>query len=141
MREEEGKRWFAVESKSFEISIEGLGGRLRGVIVERGRGYFRWVRFGKLSLSCLLAGVEACCRDVELPRWSKGWKENGRFFRLECQENGAGRFIFCKVVMAETKSFSLVFPEGEGIHGGWFILAENLRSLGVVPFSEKKVEP
>ena len=130
-----------MESKSFEISIEGLGGRLRRVIVERGRGYFRWVRFGKLSLSCLLAGVEACCRDVELPRWSKGWKENGRFFRLECQENGAGRFIFCKVVMAETKSFSLVFPEGEGIHGGWFILAENLRSLGVVPFSEKKVEP
>ena len=130
-----------MESKSFEISIEGLGGNLRGVIVERGRGYSRWVRFGECSLRCLLAGVEACCRDVEMPRWSKGWKENGRFLRLECRENGAGRFIFCKVVTAEKKSFSLVFPEGEGIHGGWLILAENLRALGVVPFSEEKVEP
>ena len=130
-----------MESKSFEISIEGLGGNLRGVIVERGRGYSRWVRFGECSLICLLAGVEACCRDVEMPRGSKGWKENGRFLRLECRENGAGRFIFCKVVTAEKKSFSLVFPEGEGIHGGWLILAENLRALGVVPFSEEKVEP
>ena len=45
---EEGKRWFAVESKSFDISVEELGGRLRGVIVERGRGYSRWVRLGSL---------------------------------------------------------------------------------------------
>lgn len=34
-----------------------------------------------------------------------------------------------------------MFPEGEGIHGGWLIVAENLRALGVVPFSEKNVEP
>ena len=49
--------------------------------------------------------------------------------------------IFCKVVTAEAKSFSLVFLEGEGNHGGWFILAEKLRSLEVVPFSEEKVDP
>ena len=65
---EEGKRWFAVESKSFDIFVEGLGGRLRGVIVERGRGYSRWVKFGELSLHCLLAGLEACSRDFELLR-------------------------------------------------------------------------
>ena len=126
-RGEEGKRcWFAVESKSFDISVEELGGRLRGVIVEHERGYSRWVRFRELSLRCLLAGAEACCRDDGLLRWSKGWKERGRCFRLECRENGVGRFLFCKVVTAESKSFSLVFPEGEGNHRGWFILAEKL---------------
>ena len=65
---EEGKWWFVVESKSFDIFVEGLGGRLRGVIVERGRGYSRWVRFRELSLRYLLAGLEACCRDFELLR-------------------------------------------------------------------------
>ena len=139
-----GRCWFAVESKSFDIPVEELGKRLRGVIVERGRGFSSWVRFGELSLGCILAGVEACCRDVWLSRWNKGWEEGGRKVKLECRENGAGRFIFCKAVtavMAESKSFSLVFPEGRGNHGGWLILAEKLRSLGVAPiFEEKKVE-
>ena len=61
-----------MESKSFDISIEELGGRLRGVVVESERGFSRWVRFEELDLGCLLVGVEACCRDVGLSRWTKG---------------------------------------------------------------------
>ena len=45
------------------------------------------------------------------------------------------------MLTAKSKSFSLVFPEGKGNHGSWFILAEKLRSLRVVPFSEEKVDP
>ena len=41
-----GKGWFAVEKKSFDISIEEVGGRLWGVIVERSRGVSSWIRFG-----------------------------------------------------------------------------------------------
>ena len=128
------------ESKSFDIFVEKLGGRLRGVIVECGRGFSKWVRFGELGLGCLLVWVEACCRDVGLSRWSKGWKEGDRLFMLECRENGAGRFLFCKVVMTESKSFSLVFSKGKGNHGGSFILDEKLRSLGVVHFFEENVD-
>ena len=106
--------------------------------MERGRGFSRWVRFEEFSLGCLLVGVEAACRDVGLSRWSKGWKEGGRIFMLKCWENRARRFLFCKVVMAKSKSFSLVFLEGKGNNGGWFILAEKLRSLGVVPFFRGK---
>ncbi|RVW35319.1 hypothetical protein CK203_098703 [Vitis vinifera] len=107
-----GRCWFAMESKSFDIFVEELGGRLRWVIVERGRGFS-----------------------------SKGWEEGGRQFKLECRENGARRFLFCKVVTIESKGFSLVLAEGKGNHGGWLILAEKLRSLRVVPiFEEKKVE-
>ncbi|RVW36101.1 hypothetical protein CK203_079675 [Vitis vinifera] len=52
-----GRRWFAVESKSFELLIDDAGGKLRGCIWER-CGITSWIRFGDLSLSSLLAGVE-----------------------------------------------------------------------------------
>lgn len=50
--------------------------------------------------------------------------------------NGAGRFLFCFVVAEEEKRFLLVFPKGTGFHGGWLVLVEKLRSLGVAPSSE-----
>ena len=59
-----GRCWFAVDSKSFEISVEVFGERCKGIIVERSRGFTSWVRFGSFSLCCLLEGVEACCRGV-----------------------------------------------------------------------------
>ena len=34
------------------------------------------------------------------------------------------------------KSYNLTFPEGKGIAGGWKILAEKLRQLGVRPSKE-----
>ena len=33
-----GRGWFAVDSKSFDISIEVAGGKLKSVIVEKARG-------------------------------------------------------------------------------------------------------
>ena len=57
-----GRCWFAVDSKSFEISVDVSGERLKGIIVEKSRGFTSWIRFGNFSLCCLLEGVEACCR-------------------------------------------------------------------------------
>lgn len=54
---------FDVELRSFEISVEDAGGKLRGIILERSRGFNSWIRFGDISLSCLLEGVEVCCRE------------------------------------------------------------------------------
>ncbi|KAL6312969.1 hypothetical protein AAG906_027636 [Vitis piasezkii] len=86
-----GRCWFAVDSKSFEISVEVYGERCKGIIVERSRGFTSWVRFGSLSLCCLL----------------EGWRP------------AAG-----------------VVSEGKGIMGGWALLAEKLRSLGVMSRDE-----
>ena len=33
-----GKRWFAIESKTFEVSVEKARGKIRGTIMERSRG-------------------------------------------------------------------------------------------------------
>lgn len=125
------KSWFAVEAKAFEISIEEVSGKLRGVIVERGRGFFNWIKFGEVSLRCLLGGVEACCREEDSSVCNKVWKENWRAYKLQRCVNGAGSFILCSVYDVEAKRFNLIFPEGRGLPGGWSTLASKLRSLGV----------
>ena len=66
---------FAMESKSFNLSVEVVGRNLRGVIEARGKGLSTWIRFGDLGLRYLLEGVEHCCRDEDLVRWSKAWEE------------------------------------------------------------------
>ena len=55
-----GKTGFAVEAKTFEISIEEKNNKLRGCIWERCKGATSWVRFGESSLHRLLLGIEDC---------------------------------------------------------------------------------
>ncbi|RVW65101.1 hypothetical protein CK203_034942 [Vitis vinifera] len=84
-----GKCWFAMDSKSFGISVEAYGERLKGIIVERSRGFTSWIRFGNLSLCCLLEGVEACYRGVIVQGFVKSWEDGGRRFKLESRANEA----------------------------------------------------
>ena len=126
-----GSCWFAVDSKSFEISVDVLGKKLKGIIVKRSRGFTSWIRFGSTSLCCLLEGVEACCKGEFAKRFVKSLEEGGRKFKLECRANEADIFLLCSVVDSEAKKHCLVFPEGKGILGGWALLAEKLRSLGL----------
>ena len=133
-----GKSWFALDSKSFKISVDVFGEKLKGVIVERSRGFTLWIRFGSLSLCCLLEGVEACCRGEFAKRFVKSWEDGGRKFKLERPANEADRFLLCSVVDSEVKKYCLVFPEGKGILGGWALLAEKLCSLGVLTRDEPR---
>lgn len=128
-----------VESKSFEILINSSGGKLRGIIMERSKGFSNWIRFGDYGLRSLLGGVEACCREEKFGKVIKTWVEGRRKFRLELRANEAGRYILCSVRDLEAKRFSLVFPEGRGLIGGWVLLAEKLRSLGIYLPVEYKV--
>ncbi|RVW28981.1 hypothetical protein CK203_113189 [Vitis vinifera] len=92
------------------------GGKLRGIIMERSKGFSNWIRFGEFGLRCLLGGVEACCREDKFGKVIKTWEEEGRKFRLELRANGAGR----------------------GLIGGWVLIAEKLRSLGIHLLDENK---
>ena len=132
------KFWVAIESKTSEVSIEEIKGKLKGIIVERSRGFSSWIRFGVSSLRKLLECFEECCREEKKGRLVKVWEEEGRKFRLERRVNGAGRYVLCSVVDVEAKRFCLVFPEGKGVIGGWAILAEKLRALGIVTKKEDK---
>ena len=50
---------------------------------------------------------------------------------MEKCSNQAGGFICYSVRDLGGKSYNLMFPEGKGVSGGWRILAEKLRQLGV----------
>ena len=132
-----GRSWFAVESKSFDILIDEVGGKLRGCIWERCKGITSWIRFWDVSLSRLLVGIETCCRGRDDRGWSLAWEE-GRKYRLERRSNEVGRFLLCSVRDLEAKRFCLIFPEGKGLSGGWNILVEKLREVGVVPIGGLK---
>ena len=139
MREDERNgNWFAVEKKSFEFKMEGIGKKAKWFIIERSRGLVSWIRFGVEGMNKLLLGVEECCRASVPARRPFEWMENGRFFRLESKENIAGRFLLCSVIDDEGKKHRLVFPEGRGFLNGWNMLAEKIRGLGFETFQESK---
>ena len=111
--ERNGNR-FAVESKSFEFTMEGEGKKAKCFITERSRGIALWIRFGVEGMNKLLMGVEVCCRVFVLARRPLVWRENGRSFRLKSKENNAGRFLLCSVTNVEGKKHRLFFREGRG---------------------------
>ena len=126
-----GKTWFAVEAKTFEISIEVKNKKLRGCIWERCKGATSWVRFGDSSLQRLLLGIEDCEMISRNQEWFAKWEEEGRSYKMERRSNKAGDFLLCSVCDSGRKSFGLCIPEGRGLVRGWKIMAEKLRSLGV----------
>ena len=64
--DERNGNWFAVESKSFELTLEGKGKKTKCFITERSRGVASWIRFGVEGMEKLLRGVEECCRFLIL---------------------------------------------------------------------------
>ena len=41
------KKRFSIDSKSFEISVEGEGRSLKGYTIERRNGAVSWIKFGE----------------------------------------------------------------------------------------------
>ena len=123
--------WFAVEAKTFEITVEGEGKKTKYVITERSRGKVSWIRFGEEGFFNLMRNVEEC-RNAAFPAGrTVVWREQGRFYRLERKENHDGRFLLCSAKDVEGKKHWLVFPEGRGFVNGWALLVEKLRGMGL----------
>ncbi|RVW67637.1 hypothetical protein CK203_063065 [Vitis vinifera] len=78
-------------------------------------------------------------KGKERTPFRKFWSEGDRAYSMELRSNRAGRFLFCVVRDAENKRFSLTFPEGRGLVGGWKMLASKLRSMGVAPLQWRGV--
>ncbi|WKA00491.1 hypothetical protein VitviT2T_018838 [Vitis vinifera] len=122
----------------FEISVDVFGNKLKGIIVERSRGFTSWIRFGSSSLCWLSEGVEANCRGEFGQRFVKSWEDGGRRFKQECRANEAGGFLLCLVVDLDAKRHCLVFPEGKAFLEGWALMAKKLRSLGISTCDEPR---
>ena len=136
----EGKCWFSVDSKTFEISIGEAKGKVSGRVCERSPNFSSWVRFSGKGLAFLLEGVETCNSLKIGEHFRKSRVEGGRRYQLELHSNKAGHFLFCTTWDVKGKRFSLVFPEGRGVVGGWKLLARKLRNLGF-SFAQRGEEP
>ena len=143
---ERNANWFAVEAKSFEITVDGEVKKTKYVITERSRGKVSWIRFGEEGLSNLRRNVDEY-RNAFIPAGrSVVWRENGRLYRLERQENQNGRFLLCSAKDVEGKKHRLFFPEGRGFVNGWALLAEKLTGAGLkrqeeIPWTINKAVP
>ena len=133
-----GRRWFSVDSKSFEIKVVGEGRKEQVIITERRRGRSYWIRFREEGVRILIKAVESFRREVGRCSESVEWWENGRRYSLELKENVAGRFIQCSVADEDDKRHCLLFPEGDGMVNGWTLLGEALRDMGFKVSREKK---
>ena len=117
-----GRRWFFVDSKSFEIKVEGGGRKVQVIITERRRGRSSWIRFGEEEVRILLKEVESFRREAGKNSGGLEWWENGRRYSLESMKNVAGRFILCLIADEDGKRHRLFFPEGNGLVNGWTLL-------------------
>ena len=108
-----GRCWFGVESKSFELLLESVNGKVAGKIAERGRGCSLWIRFGETSLAWLLEGMEDCIVGKFREPFRSVWNEGGRGYKMLLHNNKARRFLPCSTVCIEEKRFSWVFLEGK----------------------------
>ena len=136
-----GRRWLSVDSKSFEIKVEGEGRKEQVIIIERRRGRRSWIRFREEGVRILLKGVESFRREAGKTSEGVEWWENGRRYSLDLKENGAGRLIQCSVVDEDGKRHRLFFPEGDGLVNGWTLLGEALQDLGFKRSRGEKRKP
>ncbi|RVW30455.1 hypothetical protein CK203_090840 [Vitis vinifera] len=105
------KRSFTVESKTFELVLDGRKGRCQILIVEKKRGVSTWVRLGLESLGLFKEGLIHCIRDEEEGRWEKEWRERGKRFSLVRGFNRSGGFLRLGVVDLERKTFLHLLAE------------------------------
>ena len=127
MREngEGSRKWFSINSKSFEISVEGEGSKQKGFITERRKGFVSWIRFGEVGLKNLLLRVETVCKEESNVKRVFEWRENGRAYRMDNRENEARCFLLYSVTDGDGKRHRIFFPEGKGLIKGWKVFVRD----------------
>ena len=59
------RRWFSVNSKSFEIKEVGEGNKAQVLTTERRRGRSSWIRFGEEGARTLLKSVVSLRKEAD----------------------------------------------------------------------------
>ncbi|RVW76180.1 hypothetical protein CK203_044279 [Vitis vinifera] len=101
------RRSFTVESKIFELALDGRKGRSQIRIVEKKRGVSTWIRLGLESLGLFKKGLLHCIRDENEGRWDG--KRSGE--------------------IEERKTFYIFLPRGRRDKRGWLAMVEMIRQM------------
>ena len=123
------RRSFTVESKIFELALDGRKGRSQIRIVEKKRGVSTWIRLGLESLGLFKKGLLHCIRDENEGRWETEWRDRGKRFTLVRGSNRAGGFLRLGAADQERKTFYIFLPRGRRDKRGWLAMAEMIRQM------------
>ena len=123
------RRSFTVESKTFELALDGRKGSRQILIVEKKRGVSTWIRLGLESLGLFKKGLIHCIRDESEGRWEMEWRDRGKRFTLARGSNRAGGFLRLGVVDPERKTFCIFLPRGRRDKRGWLAMAEMIHQM------------
>ena len=92
--------------------MELVKSKVIGKIVERGRGFSSWIKFGERCLVALLEGVEDCYKRKCRESFRRVCNESGKGYKLELRNNKPGRFLLCTTLCVE-ENVLLGFPRGK----------------------------
>ena len=115
-----------MDSKTFEISVEEVKGKVTRRICERGPNFSSWVRFSGKGLALLVEGGETWSALKAGERFRNAWGEGERRYLLDLCSNRAGRFLFCLAWDVEGKKFLKEGVYGWGGGRSWLTSLEAL---------------
>ena len=105
------KKWFSIDSKSFEISVKCEGRSLKGYTTERRKGAVSWIKFEEEGLNTLFKCIDQCYKEGGNTRRIFEWKENDIYYRVENHRNEAGKYLSCSVIGGEGKKHKIFIPK------------------------------
>ncbi len=111
------RRWFSIESKSFEFNVEERGATFGLCITERGRNKVHTISLGTKGMEWLRQGmieVHGHPRDIGFIRTL--W-EDSKTFVLQKNRNEKGSFLLVIEFGVQCCHGSLVILEGDDLWG------------------------
>ncbi|RVW25808.1 hypothetical protein CK203_101074 [Vitis vinifera] len=124
----ESSCFFRIDSKSFELRIDWTKGRGEVQIVEKGKGFRRWIKASRGVVVWILKSLEACCKWRGKKLFKGDVNDRGRRFRIEMRQNEAGRYLVFSVLSADDRRYFIIIPKGFDLLG-WDFLRRHEPSL------------
>ena len=123
--------FFRIDSKSFELRIDWTkdGGEVQ--IVEKGKGFRRWIKARRGVVVWFLKALEVCCNW----RGKKPFKEDaidrGRRYKIEMRQNEAGHFLMLSVLSEDDRRYFIFILKGFDLLG-WEFMRCKLKKLAKI---------
>jgi hypothetical protein len=122
------RRWFNIESKSFEFALEEHGGSVGVSIIERGRNSVSGITLGTKGSTWLRKGMAEVHKLPPDQGYVRTLRDEGKTIILQKNRNARGRFISVTEYGVQRRQGSVIIPEGQELWGwrGFSLAIEGL---------------
>ena len=128
----ESSCFFRIDSISFELWIDWTKSRGEVQIVEKGKGFQRWIKASRGVVVWILKSLEACCKWRGKKLFKGDVNDRGRRFRIEMCQNEVGRYLLLSVLLEDDRRrYFIIIPEGFDLLG-WDFMRGKLKELAKI---------